>query len=144
MARFLHTADWHLGMKYAQLGPKADRAREIRMETVERLLKTAKEKNVDFILVAGDTFDSNEVDSNTIRELCTDLSKLPCLFTSFPETTTPNTDSPYNDPLWDEVENVRILKSRTSGNCRKRHPVPMPCEAETVVERPHSMDQSRR
>ena len=111
MVRFLHTADWHLGMKYAQLGPKADRAREIRMETVERLLKIAKEKNVDFILVAGDTFDSNEVDSNTIRELCADLSKTALPVYILPGNHDPLTrDSPYNDPLWDEVENVRILK----------------------------------
>lgn len=111
MVRFLHTADWHLGMKYAQLGPKADRAREIRMETVERLLKIAKEKNVDFILVAGDTFDSNEVDSKTIRKVCTNLSKTALPVYILPGNHDPLTrDSPYNDPLWDEVENVRILK----------------------------------
>ena len=50
------------------LGDKADLAREIRMETVKSLLKIAKEEDVDFILVAGDLFDSNEVDSNLIHK----------------------------------------------------------------------------
>lgn len=53
MVKFLHTADWHLGIKYAQLGDKADIGREIRIKTVHKLLKTARESNVDFIIIAG-------------------------------------------------------------------------------------------
>ena len=54
MVRFLHTADWHLGIKYLKLGSKAERARETRIETVVKLMDAAKKHKVDFILVAGD------------------------------------------------------------------------------------------
>lgn len=47
MVKFLHTADWHLGIKYMQLGPKADLAREIRVQTTEKLLKTANREKID-------------------------------------------------------------------------------------------------
>lgn len=40
--KFLHTADWHLGVKYTKLGPNAEKAREIRIETVKKLMDIAK------------------------------------------------------------------------------------------------------
>ncbi len=111
MVKFLHTADWHLGMKYAQLGPKADIARKIRMETIKRLLETARERNVDFILVAGDLFDSNEVDSQIIHEVCSDLSQTYLPVYILPGNHDPLTrDSPYNNPIWDAAKNIHILK----------------------------------
>lgn len=66
MVKFLHTADWHLGIKFAQLGPKADEAREIRIQTAEKLLNVAKQSNVDFVLIAGDLFDNNDVDRSVV------------------------------------------------------------------------------
>ena len=111
MVKFLHTADWHLGIKYAQLGPKADIARKIRMETIKRLLETARERNVDFILVAGDLFDSNEVDSQIIHEVCSDLSGTYLPVYILPGNHDPLTrDSPYNNPIWDAAKNIHILK----------------------------------
>ncbi|AEG17850.1 metallophosphoesterase [Methanobacterium paludis] len=111
MVKFLHTADWHLGIKYAQLGPKADIARKIRMETIKRLLETARERNVDFILVAGDLFDSNDVDSKIIHEVCSDLSGTYLPVYILPGNHDPLTrDSPYNNPIWDAAENIHILK----------------------------------
>ena len=40
--KFLHTANWHLGVKYTKLGPNAEKAREIRIETVKKLMNIAK------------------------------------------------------------------------------------------------------
>lgn len=56
LVKFLHTADWHLGLKYTQLGPNADKARKIRIKTCEKLIIAAKEEDVDFIIIAGDLF----------------------------------------------------------------------------------------
>ncbi len=69
MVKFLHTADWHLEIKYAKLGLNAEKAREIRVRTVRNLMNIAKENNVDFIIVAGDLFDNNEVDRRLIEVL---------------------------------------------------------------------------
>jgi len=111
MVRFLHTADWHLGIKYSMLGDKADLAREIRMETVKSLLKIAKEEDVDFILVAGDLFDSNEVDSNLIHKTCQNLSSTGLPVYILPGNHDPLTrDSAYNDPVWDAAGNIHILR----------------------------------
>jgi len=66
MVKFLHTADWHLGIKYTKLGPNAEKAREIRIDTVKKLMDSAKKKKVDFIIIAGDLFDNNDVDRRLI------------------------------------------------------------------------------
>ena len=84
MVKFLHTADWHLGMKYSQLGDKADKARQIRIESVSKVFEKARENDVDFVLVAGDLFDSNEVDRRLLTVLSEILTRIshPYLFTS--------------------------------------------------------------
>lgn len=67
MVRFIHTADWHLGLKTIQLGEKGREAKAMRFETVARIIKLAKEKSVDFIIITGDTFDDHNVDNIVVR-----------------------------------------------------------------------------
>ncbi len=56
--RFLHTADWHLGKAFNNLGPEAGaRLRLARIEAVRRIAAIATERQVDAVLVAGDVFD---------------------------------------------------------------------------------------
>ncbi len=69
MVRFLHTADWQLGAKLAFLKEKAEDARETRLETVRRVMKLAKELDVDFVVIAGDLFEDHSVGSSVIREV---------------------------------------------------------------------------
>ncbi|MBO8129811.1 MAG: metallophosphoesterase, partial [Peptococcaceae bacterium] len=64
MVRFLHTADWQLGAKLAFLKEKAGDARKIRLETVRRVMKLAKDLDVDFVVVAGDLFEDHSVGSS--------------------------------------------------------------------------------
>ena len=66
MVKFLHSADWHLGIRYTQLGGKADKARQIRIQTIQKLVDTAKNENLDFVLIAGDLFDSNDLDRRIV------------------------------------------------------------------------------
>lgn len=133
MVRFLHTADWHLGIKYSRLGGKADLAREIRMETVRRLLESGED--VDFILVAGDLFDGNEVDSSLIHETCKNLSGIGTPVYILPGNHDPLTrDSAYNDPVWDATDNIHILK--------EAEPVNIPCDV-TLYPCPVNQKQSK-
>ena len=72
MVKFLQTSDWHLGIKFKQLGDKASEARDIRLKTAQKVLDLAKDNNVDFVLIVGDLFDDNQVD----RKLITEVSKM--------------------------------------------------------------------
>lgn len=67
MVRFLHTSDWQLGMKALQAGTAAPRVREARFAAVIRVARVAKEHNVQFVLVAGDTFEDHDVDDLVVK-----------------------------------------------------------------------------
>jgi DNA repair exonuclease SbcCD nuclease subunit len=54
----LHTADWQIGMKCSAAGERADDARRERLEAVKRIVDVANQRELDFMLVAGDVFDS--------------------------------------------------------------------------------------
>jgi len=66
MVRFLHAADLHLGMKVTRFDPQAcARIQEARFEALEKLRKQAIERDVDFLVLAGDIFDDPSVDHST-------------------------------------------------------------------------------
>lgn len=111
MVKFLHTADWHLGKKYTQLGLRADMAREIRLETIKNLFSIAENNNVDFVLVAGDLFDSNEVNLSWVYKLSEILSETQIHTYIIPGNHDPLTrDSLYYDPIWENIGNVTVLQ----------------------------------
>ena len=65
--RFLHTADWQIGKPFGNIpGDAGAELRSQRIRTVERLAQIATERKLDAVLVAGDVFDSNEVEDRTI------------------------------------------------------------------------------
>lgn len=65
---FIHIADLHLERPFPFLSSdKADRLREKQYESFKRLIKVANNKKVDFILVAGDVFNSNEIQAKNIK-----------------------------------------------------------------------------
>jgi DNA repair exonuclease SbcCD nuclease subunit len=68
MTRFLHTADWQLGLKLRFLdGDRGAKLRLERFEVVRRLAAAAHEHAVDAVLVAGDVFDDNAVGAATLQ-----------------------------------------------------------------------------
>ncbi|NYB53067.1 MAG: DNA repair exonuclease [Methanobacteriaceae archaeon] len=134
MVRFLHTADWHLGMKYSQLHENAEKARQIRIKTIQKLLDQAGQ--VDFILMAGDLFDSNDVDKrllNTVSEIL-GQSTVPTYI--IPGNHDPLTlDSLYRDPVWDNLDNVIVFK--------ESEPFTIPHLSVTIYPSPVSQKQSK-
>ena len=66
--KFLHTADWQLGMKAVQVGGAGAQVRAERLKTAERIVRLARDQAVDFILLAGDTFEDNAVERVLIQE----------------------------------------------------------------------------
>ena len=69
--RLLHTADWQIGKPYRWIEEPERRSRlqRARVEAVERILETADAQNVDVVLVAGDLFDSNTIDTALAMEV---------------------------------------------------------------------------
>lgn len=68
--RFLHTADWQAGKPFGNVPGDAGAAlRRQRIDTVATLARLASEQRVDAVLVAGDAFDSNEVEDRTINQV---------------------------------------------------------------------------
>ncbi len=76
--KFIHTADWHLGQTYWGLGAATTRSRAWRFEAVERIWQLATENDAEFILVAGNVFDT-ETPPDAVREQAIELlAEAPC------------------------------------------------------------------
>ena len=65
--RFLHTADWHLGMTRRFLSPEAQaRFADDRIDAVRDIARIATDEGCAFVLACGDLFDSNHVDRQVV------------------------------------------------------------------------------
>lgn len=64
---FVHTSDWHLGHVYRNLGPRARESARWRFEAVRRVFDLAVEKRADFIVVAGDVFETDTPSQATMK-----------------------------------------------------------------------------
>jgi DNA repair exonuclease SbcCD nuclease subunit len=73
--RFLHTADWQIGMKVIHVGSAGQRVRDERLVAARRIVQAAKNANAEFMLVAGDTFENNGVDRVLIRKVTDTLAE---------------------------------------------------------------------
>jgi len=64
--RFLHTADWQLGMRRHFLDSDAQpRFVAARIEAIRTIGRIARENDCAFVVVAGDVFESNQIDRAT-------------------------------------------------------------------------------
>jgi DNA repair exonuclease SbcCD nuclease subunit len=73
--KFLHTADWQIGMRAAHIGKHADVVRRVRFEAAERVVAIANERAADAMLVTGDTFEDNAVSSVDVQRVADILAR---------------------------------------------------------------------
>jgi DNA repair exonuclease SbcCD nuclease subunit len=75
---FLHSADWQLGKPFASVRDDAKRHRlqQERLHAVHRLAELAKSSAADFILIAGDMFDSSHATKATVSAACATIGTL--------------------------------------------------------------------
>lgn len=67
MVRFLHTADWQLGMsRHFLAGDSAALFRQARIDVIKAMAALAAERDCAFAVVAGDVFESNQVSEDTV------------------------------------------------------------------------------
>ncbi len=68
MVRFLHTADWQVGMTRRYLAPEAQsRFASSRVDAIRRLGEVAEREGCDFVLVCGDVFEHAQLTPQTVR-----------------------------------------------------------------------------
>lgn len=78
MIRFLHTSDWQLGMTRHFLSEGAqERYSQARFDAIRTMGRVAKEEGCGFMLVCGDTFESNQVDRKTVARALEALKEVP-------------------------------------------------------------------
>lgn len=70
--KFIHTADWQLGKPFAGVEDISKRAllQNQRIEVIRRIGQIAKEQKCEFVLVAGDLFDSPTATKSTVSAAC--------------------------------------------------------------------------
>ncbi len=73
--KFLHTADWQIGMRVAHAGDAAARVREERLAAARRVVQEARAAGAEFILIAGDTFEDNGVDRVLVQKVADILAE---------------------------------------------------------------------
>ncbi|MBT9140552.1 MAG: putative metallophosphoesterase YhaO [Dehalococcoidia bacterium] len=138
MVRFLHTADWQLGMKVKMLGESADRVREVRLKTARNLIEKTLERSVDFVIIAGDVFENNAVERHLITrvlEIFEEASRIPIyLLPGNHDPLTP--DSIYKGHLWKSApNNVFLLDQKRPYPVKELNVILYPCPIEQKVSR---------
>jgi DNA repair exonuclease SbcCD nuclease subunit len=78
MARFLHTADWQLGMVRAFLPPEAQaRYDEARIDAIRALGRLAEAEGCEFLVVCGDVFEHAQIGAKAAGRSMRALRALP-------------------------------------------------------------------
>ncbi len=131
MARFIHTADLHLGKRFGQF-PEGLRGRltEARHQSIAIMSNLARTHGADFILIAGDIFDTGTPSPSVIRQAMQAMAAdSETKWVIIPG----NHDSLSSDELWKQVasdrpENVLLgLESKPIEIAPKTFVLPAPC-----------------
>jgi len=115
--RFLHTADLQLGMRRHYLDTDAQaRFGEARLGAVRTIARLVPELAAEFVVVAGDVFESNQVDRRTVWRACDALAEVPVPVFLLPG----NHDPLRAGSVWDSIafrqrvpEHVIVLRDAT-------------------------------
>lgn len=79
MVRFLQTSDWQLGMtRYFLEGEAQARYTAARIDAVRAIGDVARREECDFVVVAGDVFESNLVSPRTVARSLEAMGSIPC------------------------------------------------------------------
>jgi DNA repair exonuclease SbcCD nuclease subunit len=108
--KFLHTADWQIGMKAVALGDAGPQVREERLAAGRRVAEVAKSHNVDFVLVSGDLFEDNAVDRILVQKVADILNSFGKPIFIIPGNHDPFVPgSVWEHPSWKSASNVNVL-----------------------------------
>lgn len=98
--KFLHTADWQLGKPFARVSDeKRHYLQQERFGVIARIGELAREQGAEFILVAGDVFDSPSASKATVASACSAIGQLGLPVIMIPG----NHDHGGPGSLWDQA-----------------------------------------
>lgn len=108
--RFVHTADWQIGMKASHVGAAAARVRDERLAAAQRVVDAAHDVEAEFLLVAGDTFENNAVDRQLVQRVADTLARFRGPVFLIPGNHDPLVPgSLWQHTAWRSHSNVRLL-----------------------------------
>ncbi|MEX2621133.1 MAG: DNA repair exonuclease [Egibacteraceae bacterium] len=117
MVRFVHTADWQLGMTRHFLAPEAQaRFADARLCAVRAVGEVAAEHGAAFVVVCGDVFESNQVDRQVVVRALEALAACPVPVYLLPGNHDPlDAGSVYRSPTFiaHRPANVAVLDGDT-------------------------------
>lgn len=94
--KFIHTADWQLGMAFGQVQDKAEILRQARIDAIKQVVALAEKEKVDFVIAAGDLFEGNRIWPHLVEEMASAVKRCPVPIYLLPGNHDPLTqDSPY-------------------------------------------------
>ncbi len=109
--RFLHTADWQIGMCAKHVGRSGERVRQERLRAAERVVAAARDGGAEFLLVAGDTFEHNGVDRASVQRVGDILARAELPVFLIPGNHDPLIPgSVWDHPVW-QTSNLRVLRA---------------------------------
>lgn len=113
--RFLHTADWQLGMTRHFLDADAQaRFTAARMDVIGRIAELAREQDCAFVLVCGDVFESNALPHRVLARALAAMKEAAVPFYLLPGNHDPwDAASLYDSEIFTSScpENVHVLRS---------------------------------
>lgn len=110
MIRFIHTADWQMGMKASGLGSASQSVRDARLDSIERLVRVGNEKEAQLMLITGDIFEDNAVDRLLVRKVGQLLTKFKGKVFITPGNHDPLTPGcVWDHPVWEEGSNLTVI-----------------------------------
>lgn len=126
--RFLHTADWQIGMNAAACGPAAAvRLREERLAAGTRAVQVARDQRVEFILMAGDLFEDNAVDRTLVQRTADILAAFGGPVYLLPGNHDPLVPgSVWEYPAWRTNPCFRVLRDEAAVELPSGHLYPCP------------------
>lgn len=113
MVRFIQTSDWQIGMKGGGLGEAAPIVRETRIESINNVLKSARDRDADFVLLCGDIFEHNMVSQEDVRKVVSVFNQ----YADIPLYLLPGNhdilgaDCVYNRPIFEKLKHLTILQT---------------------------------
>lgn len=111
--KILHSADFHFDTPFKEIGERQSKVnKEEIKEVFSEVINISKEKCVDILLLAGDIFDNNTVNKNTLHFIEEKLKEIPNvkIFISPGNHDPFSKNSFYNFISW--PENVHVFKGK--------------------------------
>jgi len=120
----MHTSDWQLGVTRQFLNADSQaRWAEARFEGIRNLGRIAKEEVCEFIVVAGDIFESNQVDRRTVLKACEVMASIPVPIYLLPANHDPlDAGSVFSSKPWRDRRPAHVHVLDVPGHAREVRP----------------------